>query len=198
MVQLHLLLLLLLLLELEAHELVLLLRNSAILHSLALQRLVLLLNFLHDLFELLDAFRVLLVFLLLCLILLSKLYVKLLLEFVVRRGQVILGLAELLEFTVHLLFALVPLLSLDGSILFLVLQLIFKFKYLLRKLFDFCGHVSDLFFVLRLGFSVSIGSLDLLFLQLLNQLPLLLVLRLRLLSQVLDLLNIKSLLLVIL
>ena len=91
-----------------------------------------------------------------------------------------------------------PLLSLDGSILFLVLQLIFKFKYLLRKLFDFSGHVSDLFFVLRLGFSVSIGSLDLLFLQLLNQLSLLLVLRLRLLSQVLDLLNIESLLLVIL
>lgn len=67
MINLLLLFLFLLLLELQTHELVLLLGNSTILDSLALQRLVLVFELLDDLLELLDTLRVGLVLLLLLL-----------------------------------------------------------------------------------------------------------------------------------
>jgi len=69
MISLHLFLLLLFLLQLEAHKFVLLLGHGPILYSLTLKRLGLLLQFLHNLLEFLNALTVdLIVFLLrLCL-----------------------------------------------------------------------------------------------------------------------------------
>ena len=88
--------------------------------------------------------------------------------------------------------------AVDCSVLLAVLELIFKLKDLLGKLLNFCGHFADLFFVLGLGLIVVIRGFDLLLFQLLDQLALLLVLALRLLCQVLDLLQVEGLLLVVL
>lgn len=136
MVQLHLLLLLLLLLELQSHELVLLLGHSTILDSLALERFVLLLQLLDDLFKLLDALHILLLLLLLCLILLPELFVEARLEILIAAGELLLGLTKLLKLTIHQLFALVPLLSLDCSILLFILELVLQFEDLLGQLLN--------------------------------------------------------------
>ena len=136
MVQLHLLLLLLLLLELQPHKLVLLLGHSTIFDSLALQRLVLLFKLLDDLFKLLDALDVGLLLLLLGFILLPELLVKARLEILVAAGELLLGITKLLKLTIHHLFALVPLLSLDGSILLFILKLVLKFEDLLGQLLN--------------------------------------------------------------
>ena len=135
-VQLHLLLLFLLLLELQSHELILLLGHSSILDSLALQRFVLLLQLLDDLFKLLDALYIRLILLLLGLILLPELSVEALLEILVAASELLLGLTKLLKLTFHHLFALVPLLSLDCSILLFILELVLKFEDLLSQLFN--------------------------------------------------------------
>ena len=86
MIELHLLLLLLLLLKLKAHEFVLLLSNCRIFDSLTFERLVLLLQVLDDLFELLDAFAINLVFFLLSLGLGKHLSLEALLQSRVRAG----------------------------------------------------------------------------------------------------------------
>ena len=136
MVQLHLLLLLLLLLELQSHELILLLGHSTILDSLALKRFVLLLQLLDDLFKLLDALHIGLLLLLLGLILLPELFVESRLEILIAAGELFLGLTKLLKLTIHHLFALVPLLSLDCSILLFILELILQFEDLLGQLLN--------------------------------------------------------------
>lgn len=122
MVHLHFLLLLLLLLELQTHEFVLLLGNGGILDSLALERLVLLLKFLDNLFELLDALRVSLILLLLGLSLGTELSVKSRLEFSILISQLFLGILQLIELPFHLLLSLVPLLSLNRVVLLLILE----------------------------------------------------------------------------
>ena len=136
MVQLHLLLLLLLLLELQPHELVLLLGHGTILYSLALQRFVLLFKLLDDLFKLLDALDVGLLLLLLGFILLPELLVEARLEILIAAGKLLLGITKLLKLTIHHLFALVPLLSLYGSILLFILELVLKFEDLLGQLLN--------------------------------------------------------------
>ena len=97
---------------------------------MALERFILLFNLLDDLLELLDALRIGLILLLLIFILQPQLRVKLLLQLVVGVGQVFLGLSELLQLTIHLLLALVPLLSLNGGVLFFILQLILELEHL--------------------------------------------------------------------
>ena len=96
MIQFHLLLLLLFLLELQAHELVLLVSNGSVLHSLTLKLLVLVLQIAHDIFELLDTLRLCLLFLLLSLILSRKLSVKPFLELLILCCELFLELAKLL------------------------------------------------------------------------------------------------------
>lgn len=136
MVQLHLLLLLLLLLELQSHELILLLGHSTILDSLALKRFVLLLQLLDDLFKLLDALHIRLLLLLLGLILLPELFVEARLEILIVAGELLLGLTKLLKLTIHHLFALVPLLSLDCTVLLFILELVLQFEDLLGQLLN--------------------------------------------------------------
>ena len=136
MVQLHLLLLLLLLLELQSHELILLLGHSTILDSLALQRFVLLLQLLDDLFKLLDALHIRLLLLLLGLILLPELFVEARLEILIAAGELLFCLTKQLKLTIHHLFALVPLLSLDCTVLLFILELVLQFEDLLGQLLN--------------------------------------------------------------
>lgn len=136
MVKLHLLLLLLLLLELKPHELIFLLGHGCVLDSLALERFVLLFELLDDLFKLLDALAIGLLFLLLRFIFLSELRIESSLECLVIITELVLSITELLQLALHHLLTLVPFLPLNCSILFFILELIFKFEDLFRKLFD--------------------------------------------------------------
>ena len=95
--------------------------DGSILDSLTLQRLVLLLNLLHDFFKLLDALRVSLFFLLLGLVLGVELELEALVELVIGCLEVFLGLAECLELSIHELLLLGPLLPGERRALLLVL-----------------------------------------------------------------------------
>lgn len=181
-VQFHFFLLLLLLLELEAHELVLLLGHGRVLNRLALHGFVLILQVLDNLLEFLNPLSIDLIFLLLRLTLGSELDVEPGLQLFVCLRQLILRLSQLKQFAVHHLLTLVPLLSLDRQVLFIILLLVFKFKDLLTEFFDFLGQGSD--FQLEFSFLlVVVGHcFNFLLFELLNELLFFFVLLLGLLS----------------
>lgn len=59
-------------------------------------------------------------------------------------------LAELLKLTIHLLFALVPLLAIDRHSLLLVLKLVLQFEDLLAEFFDLLRELTYLILIFRL------------------------------------------------
>ena len=59
-------------------------------------------------------------------------------------------LAELLQLTIHLLFALVPLLAINRHSLLLVLKLVLQFEDLLAEFFDLLRELTYLILVFRL------------------------------------------------
>ena len=85
-----------------------------------------------------------------------------------------------------------------GELLLLVLELVLQLKDRLAQVLHLLRQLSYLTLILLLRVIAGIDCLNFLLLKLLNQLALLLVLRLRLLRQVLDLLHVEGLLLVVL
>jgi len=59
-------------------------------------------------------------------------------------------LAELLKLTIHLLFALVPLLAIDRHSLLFVLKLVLQFEDLLAEFFDLLRELTYLILIFRL------------------------------------------------
>ena len=59
-------------------------------------------------------------------------------------------LAELLKLTIHLLFALVPLLAINRHSLLLVLKLVLQFEDLLAEFFDLRRELTYLILIFRL------------------------------------------------
>ena len=197
MVKLLLFLLLLLLLELEAHELDLLLAYGLILHSLALQRFVGILKLLDDLFKFLNALRVDLVLFLLSRVLLDELSLEPWIKITIALSKGFLLFPKTLEFALHGVFTFVPLLRVDGVVLFVILKLILKFEDGFTELLDLLWHFADLTFILRLRFVVLLNIVNFLLFQFLDKLSFFFILLLCLLCQMLDLLHIERLLLVI-
>jgi hypothetical protein len=127
-----------------------------------------------------------------------KFIFKPLLELLIGRHHFLLSLTELLQFAFHLLLPLVPLLTGNRRALFLVLQRALKLKYLLRKFLHFLTQLAYFSLVLSLLLDVVRILFYFLFFELLNELSFLLILLLGLLREVLDLLQVKGLLLVVL